>query len=97
MKKTIYHTQNCPVYLVQNGQWSSSMSPYCNCNGCGLNTIHHPTEEKKQQPKTIYKVYLCRGCWTKIAVPISFSGEIMCEHDKFSTGAIKDLVDIYEA
>jgi hypothetical protein len=98
----IYHTQNCPIYIAQNGQWSSSMSPHCNCNGfshsagSGLNTIHHPTEEKKQQPKTIYKVFLCKGCWIKFAVPISFKGAVICEHDRFSTGSTKELVDIYE-
>lgn len=33
------HTQNCPVYLAENGQWSSSMSPYCNCGAyCNSNT-----------------------------------------------------------
>lgn len=99
----IYHTQNCPVYLAQNGQWGSSMSPYCNCNGfsqsggSGLNTIPHPTKEKEPPIKTIYKVFLCKGCWMKFAVPISFRGEIQCEHDKFSTGSIKELVDVYEA
>ncbi|MGC9193752.1 MAG: hypothetical protein ACP5FQ_07695 [Thermoplasmata archaeon] len=99
----IYHTQNCPVYLAQNGQWGSSMSPYCNCNGfsqsggSGLNTISHPTEEKKPQTKTIYKIFRCMGCGSIFVVPISFRGEIQCEHDRYTTGSIKKLIDIYEA
>lgn len=27
----IHSSQNCPMYLAENGQWASSMSPYCDC------------------------------------------------------------------
>lgn len=46
--------------------------------------------------KNTYKVFLCRGCLMRITVPLSYQGEIECDHDKTSTGAIKDLVDIIE-
>ena len=26
-----YHTDNCPIYLAQNGRWGSSIQPQCTC------------------------------------------------------------------
>ena len=79
--------------MAQNGQWSSSMSPYCNCN---QNTYTKVEETNKEKVRNIFKVFRCRGCLVLFAVPIEFRGEIACEHDKFSTGSIKELIDIYE-
>src|SRR3990167_4420905 len=28
----MHHSPNCPIYLAENGQWSSSAKQHCNCN-----------------------------------------------------------------
>ena len=94
MKILYYHTQNCPVYLAENGQWSFSMSPYCNCN---QNTFTKIIETNEKKARNIFKVFRCKGCLMSFTVPIEFRGKLDCEHDKFSTGSIKELIDIYEA
>lgn len=90
------HKENCPIYLSLNGKWSSSMSPYCACDGFTQSSGTGIQENHKENKKKIYKTFRCRGCYQSISVPIEFGGEIICEHDKFNTGSIKDLVDIYE-
>ena len=28
----IHKSNSCPMYLAENGQWSSTLTPYCNCD-----------------------------------------------------------------
>ena len=77
--------------MAENGQWSSSLSPYCN-----QNTFTKVEETNKKKMRNIFKVFRCKGCHVSFAVPIEFRGEFVCEHDKFTTGSIKELIDVYE-
>lgn len=96
MNTIYYHTQSCPVYMAKNGQWSSSMSPYCNCNQNTFTKVEETNVEEtnKEKARKIFKVFRCRECLSLFVVPIEFRGDFVCEHDKFSTGSSKELIDI---
>lgn len=55
-----------------------------------------PATGSPQTGKQLYKVFQCRTCLQRFLVPLSSGVNIECEHDRFSTGSIKDLVDIIE-
>ena len=39
----IHISNNCPMYLAENGQWSSTMNPYCICDTTGAQPMANMT------------------------------------------------------
>lgn len=93
-EKLRLHKEFCPIYLSSVGRWRSTNSPYCNCDSFTQSDGSSPLTLPEQEPKKLKKIFQCRRCYGLFIVPVNFNkDQLQCEHDKFSTGAIKDLYD----
>ena len=56
----MHKSNSCPAYLAENNQWSSPMTPYCNCDN--KDYCIAPSHRWEFKGTTSPGTWICRNC-----------------------------------
>ena len=56
----MHKSNTCPMYMAENGQWSSSMSPWCTCDK--NNDCIAPSHTWEIKGTTSPVLWVCKNC-----------------------------------